>query len=43
MMHKMQGKYVDSKLRSIGREDKIKVGSEAGDFDHEDLRFGSGR
>jgi hypothetical protein len=43
MMFKMQGKYVDSKLRSIGKEDKIKInGSEAPDFDKEDLRFGSG-
>lgn len=43
MMFKMQGKYVDSKLRSIGKEDNIKInGSEAPDFDKEDLRFGSG-
>ena len=43
MMYKMQGKYVDSQLRNIGRKDtsyKVKTGSEAPDFDQEDLRFG---
>ena len=46
MMYKMQGKYVDSQLRNIGRKDpsiKVKTGSEAPDFDQEDLRFGSGQ
>ena len=44
MMYKMQGKYVDSKLRSIGsREEQLKFnGSEAPDFHSEDLRFGEG-
>lgn len=45
MMYKMQGKYVDSQLRNIGSKDpslKVKTGSEAPDFDQEDLRFGSG-
>jgi hypothetical protein len=42
MMFKMQGKFVDYKLRSIGKEDKIPDGkSQASDLDSDDLRFGS--
>lgn len=42
MMFKMQGKFVDYKLRSIGKEQELKADKQH-PFDQEDLAFGSRR
>jgi hypothetical protein len=41
MMIKMQGKYIDNKLKPLGKSDKSRHGSL--DIEQEDIRFGSGR